>query len=102
MTRRKCLSGSRLEAVLRAGYGSASLYGFAKAGEDYNRLMSDPDLSKVREDAKFKAGPDTNCFSSSIFSSIFELFVPETTHSRNFLPLTHLARIRIASEICSS
>eukprot|EP00227_Mantoniella_beaufortii_P022135 CAMPEP_0197579752 /NCGR_PEP_ID=MMETSP1326-20131121/3691_1 /TAXON_ID=1155430 /ORGANISM="Genus nov. species nov., Strain RCC2288" /LENGTH=188 /DNA_ID=CAMNT_0043143301 /DNA_START=46 /DNA_END=608 /DNA_ORIENTATION=- len=43
-----------MEATLRAGYGSASLYGFGKAAEDYDRLMADPDLVALREDAKFK------------------------------------------------
>lgn len=43
-----------LEAVLRAGYCSAQLYGFGKANEDYERLMRDGDLEAAREDPRFK------------------------------------------------
>ena len=43
-----------LEAVLRAGYCSAQLYGFGKANEDYERLMRDEDLEAARADPRFK------------------------------------------------
>ena len=43
-----------LEAVLRAGYCSAQLYGFGKANEDYERLMRDGDLETARADPRFK------------------------------------------------
>lgn len=43
-----------LEAVLRAGYCSAQLYGFGKANEDYERLMRDEDLETARADPRFK------------------------------------------------
>ena len=43
-----------LEAVLRAGYCSAQLYGFGKANEDYERLMRDGNLEAAREDPRFK------------------------------------------------
>lgn len=43
-----------LEMTLRAGYCSAQLYGFGKANEDYNRLMTDEGLATVRADARFK------------------------------------------------
>jgi len=43
-----------LEAVLRAGYCSAQLYGFGKANEDYERLMRDEDLEAARVDPRFK------------------------------------------------
>jgi tetratricopeptide (TPR) repeat protein len=43
-----------LEAVLRAGYFSAQLYGFGKANEDYERLMRDGDLEAARADPRFK------------------------------------------------
>jgi hypothetical protein len=42
-----------LEAALWSGYCSAELYGFGKAAEDYDRLMRDADLAKIREDARF-------------------------------------------------
>ena len=43
-----------LELTLRAGYGSAQLYGFGRANEDYERLMRDEGLEAVRADARFK------------------------------------------------
>ena len=48
-----------LELTLRAGYCSASLYGFGKANEDYDRLMRDTGLENVRSDARFKKVVDT-------------------------------------------
>lgn len=42
-----------LEAAFRSGYGSADLYGFGKANEDYERLMRDADLANLRADPRF-------------------------------------------------
>jgi tetratricopeptide (TPR) repeat protein len=43
-----------LELTLRAGYCSAQLYGFGRANEDYERLMRDEGLERVRKDPRFK------------------------------------------------
>ena len=44
-----------LEKTLKAGLCSADLYGFNKANEDYNALMSDEGMKAAREDPRFKA-----------------------------------------------
>jgi tetratricopeptide (TPR) repeat protein len=43
-----------LELTLRAGYCSAQLYGFGRANEDYERLMRDEGLERVRKDPRFE------------------------------------------------
>ena len=61
-----------LEAVLRAGYCSAQLYGFGKANEDYERLMRDGDLETARgtrDSSRWWTGTTSSpasCSSSSI------------------------------------